>query len=226
MIIAVYESGYRVLWLFAGGQFVLWLVLNRRYALGVVACAVAVSSYTALPEATQLRAQSFILALEGTPVESSGADHLNRLTDAVNSVVDYPLGTGWTGSGWVHCDFVQVAANLGVAAGLIFAGGFLWTLWKLLKAANQRKRGDRPLYMALFLSFFTAGGIMSTQVVCVLPQLACPVWLIWALATVAVRQRKALKEVNENARADFGPAAYLQLRNYHPEYARVGQESA
>ncbi len=222
LLAAVYLSGFRILWLLLLVQLILWLALNRRYALGLIATATAVSGYAALPDATKMRIESFILALQGTPVESSGADHLNRLSDALNSVVDEPLGLGWTGSGWVHCDFVQIAANLGIAAGIIFAGAFLWTAFSLLRAALDRKWADRPLYVALLLSFITAGGIMSTQVICVLPQLACPVWLIWVLGTIAVRQRKSVKEITENASANIRLAAHVQLREHAPGYAGVG----
>ncbi len=218
---AVYRSGYRVLWLFMGVQFIVWLLLNRHYGLGIMGTAVALSGYATLPEATQLRVESFVLALEGRPVETSGADHLGRLTDAFNSVLDYPTGLGWTGSGWVHNDFLQVAANLGVLAGLIFAAAFLWTALGLFQATLDRRRTDRPLYVALLLSFLTAGGIMSTQVICVLPQLACPVWLIWVLSVIALRQRRAHKEVKHNGRANFRLATHLQLREYGARYAGV-----
>ncbi|HEY4363712.1 MAG TPA: hypothetical protein VGN17_22285 [Bryobacteraceae bacterium] len=221
---AVYLSGFRVLWLFTGAQFLLWLMFNRRYALGIMSGVVAITAYSALPEATQLRAQSFILALQGTPVETSGADHLNRLSDALNAVRDYPFGMGWTVSGWVHCDFVQVAANLGLIPGLLFAGAFLWTGFSLFRLVRERGNINRPLHLALFLSFATAGGIMSTQVICVLPQLACPVWFIWALAAVAVRQqgteRRESRRVNTNLR--FAP--HVQLREHHPEHVGISAQ--
>jgi hypothetical protein len=222
--VAVYRSGYRVLWLYMIIQLILWLALNRHYALGILATAAAVSGYAALPEATQLRVESFVLALEGAPVETSGADHLNRVTDAYHSILDFPLGRGWTYSGWVHCDFLQVAANLGVLAGVIFAGAFVWTAFGLFKATWDRTRADRPLYVALLLSFLTAGGIMSTQVICVLPQLACPVWLIWVLGAIAVRQRKAVQKGEKHARSNFRFATHLQLRQYSAGYAGVGPE--
>jgi hypothetical protein len=218
---AVYQSGYRALWLYMGIQFIIWLLLNRHYGLGIIGAAAAVSGYAALPESTRLRVESFILALQGTPVETSGADHLGRLTDAWHAIWDYPLGLGWTGSGWVHNDFLQVAADLGVLAGLIFAGAFLWTAFGLFQATLDRRRPDRPLYVGLLLSFLTAGGIMSTQVICVLPQLALPVWLIWVLGVIAVRQRRACKEVKHNGRANFRFAANLQLREYGARYAGV-----
>ncbi len=218
---AVYLSGFRVLWLYVAAQLLVWLLLNRRYAFGIVAGVAAATAYGTLPDATRLRVQSFFLALQGTPVETSGADHLNRLADALNAIRDYPLGMGWTVSGWVHSDFIQVAANLGVIPGLIFAGAFLWTVFRLFLLVRDREHPARPLRLALLLSFITAGGIMSTQVICVLPQLACPVWLIWVLAMVAVRQQGKRVEAKSRAGANFRFAPNLQLREYGPEHAGV-----
>jgi len=121
----------------------------------------------------------------------------------------------------VHSDFIQIAANLGVIPGLLFAGAFLWTAFRLFLLVRDCEDPARPLRLALLLSFITAGGIMSTQVICVLPQLACPVWLIWVLAAVAVRQQGKRVEAKSRAGANFRFAANLQLREYGPEHAGV-----
>jgi hypothetical protein len=74
------------------------------------------------------------------------------------------------------------------------------------------------------LSLITAGGIMSTQVICVLPQLACPVWLIWALAAVAVRQHGIQQEAKSRVGANFRFASNFQLREYGSAHAGVRAE--
>jgi hypothetical protein len=42
--------------------------------------------------------------------------------------------------------------------------------------------------LAMLLSFLTAGGILATQAVVDLPQLALPVWFVWVLADIWLRQ--------------------------------------
>jgi len=40
----------------------------------------------------------------------------------------------------------------------------------------------------LFTSFFILGGLFLSQPMIVLPQLALPAWLVWALAEIHLRQ--------------------------------------
>ncbi|HWE51698.1 MAG TPA: hypothetical protein VG273_18030, partial [Bryobacteraceae bacterium] len=128
----------------------------------------------------------------GTPAanDSSGLKHLNELTGGINQALNEPMGIGWTGAGWVHCDFVQMAANLSIPAGLIYAGAFLLTLMRLTVRVTGRGLSEeyRDLAIAVLLSFMTAGALMSTQAVSVLPQLAHPVWFSWLLAEIVSRK--------------------------------------
>jgi O-antigen ligase len=124
----------------------------------------------------------------------------------------------------VHSDFIQVAANLGIIPAVIFGAAYLWTAFKLFKLVGRRSLEERPLYLALLLAFITAGGIVSTQVIIVLPQLACPVWLIWALAAVALRQHAAGKEktVYVRSRQCIRVATRIQLPEHSREDVGVG----
>jgi hypothetical protein len=223
MLGAVYLSGFRILWLLTAVQVLLWLMLQRRFAAMLIVASATVSGYASLPETTRLRAESFVLALQGNPVDTSSASHLTRLSGAVDVVSTQPFGLGWTGSGWVHCDFVQIAANLGIIPGFIFAGAFLWTAFGITRLALKRGP-NQPLNAALLLSFVTAGGILATQVISVLPQLACPIWLTWALTAVAIRQQTHSKEALNHARATFRPTSNFQLRTYDPRHAGVGAQ--
>jgi len=98
----------------------------------------------------------------------------------------------------VHSDFLQVAVNLGVIGGLIFFGGCVYTLLRLgrrlLPNLRNRKHGD--LGLSLLLSFIAVLGILAMEGVTVLPQLALPVWFVWALAEVWLRQTADVREFN------------------------------
>jgi O-antigen ligase len=108
----------------------------------------------------------------------------------LNSVIETPFGRGWSSAGWVHSDFLQVAANLGLIAGLIFLGGYIYTLLRfgrrLLPYLREPEQGD--LGLSLLLAFVAAGGLLATQGVEVLPQLVLPVWFVWTLVEVWLHQ--------------------------------------
>jgi O-antigen ligase len=144
-----------------------------------------IGGYTLVPQTGNQRALSGIAALRGHPTDSSARDRINRAQNAFDEMLAVPLGNGWTSAGWVHSDFIQVGANLGVAAGLIFLGGYLFTLARLFRRVlSERAAGHADIEVALFLSFISAGGILATQGVEVLPQLILPVWFVWVLVEV------------------------------------------
>jgi hypothetical protein len=58
------------------------------------------------------------------------------------------------------------------------------------------------------LSFIAVGGLLATQGVQVLPQLMLPVWFVWALIEVWLRQRPVVPEFSYTyARPRFYPVA-------------------
>jgi hypothetical protein len=189
-VFGIYLGGYRSMWLLLGVEFFLWALL--RYGVGrawLVLIPLGVS-YQFLPKAAQERALSMILALEGRPVDSSAAKRWERLMEALERALRHPLGSGWAGSGWVHSDFAQVAANLGLLAGAVFLGAWLITLLRLWQRLRCRIRNGEwgAIGLALLLSFVAAGGILAMEGVQVLPQLVLPVWLVWILSELWIRQ--------------------------------------
>jgi O-antigen ligase len=91
----------------------------------------------------------------------------------------------------VHNDFLVVAVQLGLLAGLLFAGAYLMTLWRMWLRLRQCTSHDEQgtLGFALLLSLVAVGGNLATHPIAVLPQLALPVWLIWILAEIWMRQQ-------------------------------------
>ena len=193
----IYIAGYRVVWLLVGLQLLLLFAFTRRYVLAGAAILACLLGYQTTPSATQERVRSLVLILRGAPLDTSGMTHLSRPRDAFDAAIKHPTGLGWGGAGWVHCDFLQIAANLGIAAGIVFAGAYVFTFFRLARRIRFRARLEEQqlLRLALLLSFLAAGGLLATQVIGVLPQLAAPVWLIWVFAEVHLRQTKELTSV-------------------------------
>ncbi len=184
-------GGYRIVWLMLIAQLAAFLFFRRKYIVATLAATLVALSSTAMPASVQARIDSLMMLLAGTPTDTSGAKHLSRFWAAVELVKNHPEGLGWGASGWVHCDFLQVAADLGILAGLLFAGAYLRTLGlSVARSFNSRRhQADRALSLALLMSFGSAGALLSTQPILVLPQVALPVLLIWAFVEIDLRQQ-------------------------------------
>jgi hypothetical protein len=190
-LVAIYIAGYRSMWLLTAIQWLLLLALKKRYGLLLLLALLTVGGYEFLPVETQARLESLAMVLVGKPVDSSGIKRQNRSLEALDQAFESPAGCGWAGSGWVHSDFIQVAANLGVAAGIVFLGGYLYTLCRLSAGVMASSPAeDRTQYgLALLSSFVAAGGMLAFEGIQVLPQTVLPVWLIWVLTETWLRQQ-------------------------------------
>jgi hypothetical protein len=192
-IAAIYIGGYRSVWFILVIELLVAVPvrLRRQGALVAVICLViTLGGYQLIPTPASERAISGVQALQGRPIDSSALARKDRALASLDSAIEYPLGNGWASAGWPHSDFLQVAANLGILGGLIFLGGYLYTLWRLARRVLPRLRSgeDGDLGLSLLLSFIAAGGILAMEGVEVLPQLVLPVWFVWVLVEVWLRQ--------------------------------------
>jgi hypothetical protein len=208
-ILAIYIGGYRSIWLVLIVQVSIACMLRlKRHGVAVAAICliVAAGGYQFIPK-TNERVISGIDALKGVPTDHSAQDRKDRALEAVNDTIESPFGNGWSSAGWVHSDFLQVAANLGIIAGLIFLGGYLYTLLRLTRHTLARLRAyEGDLGLTLLLSFVAAGSLLAMQGVEVLPQLALPVWFVWALVEERLRPTLDAREFSY-APANLYPAA-------------------
>ena len=210
-IIAIYIGGYRSIWFFVVLEILLACLLSlkrQRVTVAAVCLVVAIGGYQFIPQAGSERALTGIEALRGRPTDSSAKDRINRANGALDQMFAAPLGSGWSAAGWVHSDFLQVGANLGLVGGLIFLGGYLYTFTRLFRRVvlEPRTKGEGDLGVSLLLAYISAGGILATQGVEVLPQLVLPVWFVWVLVEVWLRQPVKAYEFAE-------PSINMQMSN-------------
>lgn len=213
-MMAIYVGGYRSIWLVLLLQVLAAFIFRvRKYgvALAVVVLFVALGGYQFVPK-TNERLTTGLSALRGNPTDHSAQDRKERALDALDDSLNTPFGRGWSGAGWVHSDFLQVAANLGVIAGLIFLGGYLYTMWRLGKRLpGSLRSGDGDLGLVLVLSFIAVGGLLMMQGVEVLPQMMLPVWFVWSMVEIWLRQTSEARELSYSyAPANLHPAADFQ----------------
>ncbi len=126
----------------------------------------------------------------GQFLDSSMLVRYTRQEDALQLALQNPLGVGWTGSGWVHGDFTQVAADLGLLAGAIFLLWYLATLYRAFK--TYRKYPEDRIFQAILTSFILAGILLATEGMEVLPQFAMPVWFVWGLMEAYLQQKNSI----------------------------------
>jgi hypothetical protein len=227
MLWGVYISGHRNAWLMVTLQFLGFAVVNKKYLLGVAVLLVFISIYQVLPDVARARIYSGTELVSGQPVasDSSGQKRWDRVTTSLNNTVTHPLGRGWTTAGWVHNDFLQVAENLGVMAGALFLGGYIFTLgqlWCRVRTASL-VREQRTLGVTLLMSFACAGIILATDASLELPQLILPIWFFWVIVEIWLRQTRMKRATTDDTSFNLGALANLQLCPDRSRYAGSGQ---
>ncbi|MFZ5919797.1 MAG: O-antigen ligase family protein [Chloroflexota bacterium] len=188
----IYISGTRAAWLmvFVAFGLTLFLRLSRRNAVATIFVLLVLAlSYRFIPDTAIRRSTSVIDTLQGKTRESSVLERQRRYQYAMQLAIDNPLGVGWGGAGWVGSDFIQVTANLGVVAGLLFLGWYISSLWHIWQFC--RTFPDDPLVFGLFLCFVGAGINLAIDGVEVITAFAVPVWFVCAMVEIRSRQLKS-----------------------------------
>jgi len=227
MLWGVYISGHRNAWLMITLECLGFAVVKKQYLLGIAVLLVFFSIYQVLPDATRARIYSGTELVSGQPISSdtSGQKRWDRASMSLNNTLTHPLGRGWTAAGWVHNDFLQVAENLGVMAGALFLGVYVYTLgrlWRRVRTASLL-REQRALGTTLFLSFACVGVILATDANLVLPQLILPIWFIWVIGEIWLRQTRMKRTTTDDISFNLGTFTNLQLCGDRSPYAGSGQ---
>ena len=215
MLGGVYISGHRNAWLMITLQCLGFVVVKKKYWLAILVLLVFFSIYQVLPDPTRARFYSGTELVSGQPVssDSSGQKRWDRVSISLNNALTHPLGNGWAAAGWVHNDFLQVAENLGIMAGALFLGVYVYTLgrlWRRVRTASLL-REQRALGATLLLSFACAGVILATDANLVLPQLIFPIWFIWVIAEIWLRQTRMKRATTYDTSFNLRALADLQL---------------
>ena len=214
-LVAIYIGGYRSIWFVLCIQVAVACLLRVKkhgIAVAVLVLVVGTLGYQFIPN-THERVVTGLAALQGNPIDHSAQDRKARALQAVSEVIESPFGKGWSSAGWVHSDFLQVAVNLGLLAGLVFLGGYLYTLMRLAQRMPVwlRSPAQGELALGLLLAFIGVGSLLAMQGVQVLPQMVLPVWFVWSLVDTWLRQTAEVKEPSYSyAPANLYPAANFQ----------------
>ncbi|MHB9034043.1 MAG: O-antigen ligase family protein, partial [Anaerolineae bacterium] len=190
--IGIYISGTRTAWLMVViSSLMLAYFYFRFIGVGAVVLFWGVITRFLPTAAWNLLLSIYTPLTSGQFLDTSMEKRFVRQQTALDLALQHPLGVGWTGSGWVHGDFTQVAANLGILAGIVFLAWYLSTLYRAIKKYRQYPRDG--LFQVILTSFVLAGVVLATEGVQVLPQYAMPVWFVWGLMEAYLQVRTVHK---------------------------------
>lgn len=184
---AILASGQRGAWIGFVVGIVAFAFFARRFRLLTVA-SVAVG-WLLLPD--QVRATLLALldpSLETGYYDSSAIGRYLCIQGALQQIRQAPwLGWGWAGSGWVHSDVLQLAANLGIPMTIGLFWVWLIPFVRLLKTNREllmlwkRSATYDVQLAALLASVLSAVVVLSSEALIVISVLSLPVWIVIGL---------------------------------------------
>jgi hypothetical protein len=174
-LFAMYLSGFRGLW-YAVIAFAVAYSLVRARALILLALGFAALPF--LPENFFRRLVSVFVSSEA---DSSQLGRIERAQGALDAFYQSPLfGVGLSGSGYVHSDLIQIAANLGVFAILTLAAWWGDLMLKVLRL--QRRRDWNGDYAAAMFAMLVGNlVVLAGEGTLTFLQLIAPIWLMCVL---------------------------------------------
>ena len=199
-LIAIYLSGNRISWLILTLLLLATIIQYRgslipymkTYTLFITICFVAYI----YSQPVEGRYISTFKALSGNidaRYDSSGSARMGRAIIAMESIVNHPLGTGWSSQGWVHSDVLQIAATIGIVPGLLLLFAPILLLLRTFSVYFTVPPNQQTVYFSLcgvliyiIISFCLNGNIL-------LVQCGAPLFLFWAMADGYFRSYKQVE---------------------------------
>ena len=189
-IYAIYISGNRISWLILSIMLLSFFTMYRKKnsiveKIAVFLFIISFVTYinSELLMSRYFSAYSAILGQADQVYDSSGHVRYSRAVNALEVIFEYPLGIGWAGSGWVHSDVLQIIANLGWLAGILFVIGLFNTMYKCFIVYINHLKQDE-IKLVLFTSLLILVHVILSFLFnnnFVLPQSGVPLFLLWAI---------------------------------------------
>ena len=185
---AIYLAGNRISWLVLTvfliatlSQFRSYLLPNMKSYILFITISFVVYIYSQPVEGRYLSTFKALAGQIDTRFDSSGGERLNRVKIALASIASHPLGTGWGSQGWVHSDFLQISATIGIIPGVIFLFVPLFLLLRSYRCYLRAIPEQKTVFFVLcglliyiIISISLNGNIF-------LVQCGAPLFLLWAL---------------------------------------------
>lgn len=180
LIVGIYIAGHRGVLLALAVAILAFALLNFRKGSWLVACGLA-----ALPFLPAIFYANLAPILDAnTNYDTSVLKRWNYFGGAAEAILKNPFwGRGWGSSGWVHNDFLQLGANLGLLALGLLLFWYVLVLWRLTKITRVLSVQKECREYAQLLIAGVMGVLVAVQfeVVISLAALAVCFWCFMAL---------------------------------------------
>ncbi|TAH53219.1 MAG: hypothetical protein EYC68_03790 [Chloroflexota bacterium] len=175
-LFGIYITGYRGLYIAVAVLFILFAIVQRRGWLLVLG---GLAMLPFLPVEFDYRVLSLV---DEQYADTSQVKRLARASDALKLIQESPLfGHGLGSSGYVHSDFLQIGANLGIPALLVLLAGFasiLLGLWRLAHGRGWFAEYGAAMFAAIGAMLVPLAG----EGMIVFIQVMMPIWFVLMMA--------------------------------------------
>jgi|GEM_PF-4607717 len=201
-LFGMYLTGFRGLWYAVVGFVVAYGLVRSR---GLILLALGLFAIPFLPENFIRR---FISLFVTSEADSSQLGRIERAQGALDAFYQSPIfGVGLSGSGYVHSDLIQIAANLGVFAILTLAawwGDLLLKAWRLQRRLDWNGDYAAALFATLVGNMIVLAGEGTLAFI----QLIAPIWLMCVLVYKLHSLARETEPVPVTQPASFGQTSF------------------
>ena len=188
-LFAIYLSGNRISWLILTILLLATIFQYRNslipylktYAL-LVTIAFVAYIYSQPVEGRYISTFKALTGNIDARYDSSGSARMGRIKIALESIINHPIGTGWSSQGWVHSDVLQIAATIGIIPGTIILFAPILLLFRIFGIYLIAPPDHQTIFFCLcglliyiIISFCLNGNIL-------LVQCGAPLFLFWAIS--------------------------------------------
>jgi len=188
-LFAIYLSGNRISWLILTILLLTTIFQYRSslipymkiYAL-LVTMAFVAYVYSQPVEGRYISTFKALMGNIDARYDSSGSARMDKAKIALESIINHPLGAGWSSQGWVHSDVLQIAASVGIIPGILILFTPSLLLLRIFSFYFKASPDQQTIYFSLcglliyiIVSFCFNGNIS-------LVQCGAPLFLFWAIS--------------------------------------------
>ena len=127
--------------------------------------------------------------------DSSGSVRMSRANIAIKSIINQPLGTGWSSQGWVHSDILQIAATIGIIPGFLLFFAPMLLLLRIFSFYLKAPPDQQTIYFCLcgFLIYIIISLCLNGNIILV--QCGAPLFLLWAISDGFINSYNQIRSI-------------------------------
>ena len=187
-LFSIYLSGNRISWLILTILLIatifqyksVLIPYMKSYVLFVTIAFVAYI-YSQPVEGRYISTFKAIMGNIDSRYDSSGSARMGKIKIALESIINYPLGAGWSSQGWVHSDVLQITASVGIIPGILILFAPILLLLRTFSFYSKAPPDQKTIYFSLcgFLIYIIISFCFNGNISLV--HCGAPLFLFWAI---------------------------------------------